>query len=84
MGNIRIPIEVNNIYHIFNNVVAKEYLFKTDLRDWKFSSYERLFSASASKLQRWKVIEWFDNLDDFAAFHQKGIDSKMVVDLEFC
>ena len=83
MSNIRIPKEAYNIYHIFNHVVAKENLFKTDLREWKFSSYESLFSASASKLQRWKVIEWFGNLDDFAAFHQKGIDSKMVIDLEY-
>ncbi len=57
--------------------------FVKDLRDWKYSSFESFFSEKATLLKRKEVIDWFDSKDNFYNFHQKEINDKMVIDLDF-
>ena len=57
--------------------------FVEDLRDWKHSSFSSFFSAKATQLQREEVIDWFGNKENLYAHHQKQIDEKMVLELEF-
>ncbi len=68
------------IHYIHTNPV--HHCFVKDLSDWKFSSYESFFSVSVSNLKRAEVIELFDSLDNFIAFHKRDIDDKMYLDLE--
>ena len=56
--------------------------FVDDLRDWPYSSYESFFSEKASKLKRELVIEWFEDIDNFIAFHQRDIDSSFELEFE--
>jgi len=65
-------IHFNPVHHHFVN----------DLRDWKYSSYGSYFSKLPSQIRRSEVISWFDNIENFIAFHQKEIDDKMPFDLE--
>jgi len=69
------------IYYIHFNPV--HHGFVKDLRDWKYSSFESFFSTKATSLKREEVIEWFGDKENFLAFHQKEIDGKMSLDLEF-
>ncbi len=57
--------------------------FVKDLRDWKYTSFESFFSEKATRIARDEVISWFDNKQNFWDFHQKEIDEKMSLDLEF-
>lgn len=68
------------IYYIHFNPV--HHGFVNDLRDCKHSSFETLFSEKATNLKREELIEWFDDKDNFWTFHQKKIDTKMIVDFE--
>jgi len=68
------------VHYIHTNPVHHN--FVKDLSDWKFSSYESFFSVSISNLKREEVIELFDSLDNFIAFHKRDIDDKMYLDLE--
>jgi len=56
--------------------------FVSDLRDWKFTSFESFFSEKSTKLKRDEVIEMFDNKENFFFFHKKEIDEKMKLELE--
>jgi REP element-mobilizing transposase RayT len=56
--------------------------FVSDLRDWKYSSFESFFSNKSTQLARQEVISWFENKENFWAFHQKEIDCKMALELE--
>ena len=67
------------IHYIHYNPV--HHGFVDDLRDWPCSSYESFFSEKASKLKREQVIEWFADIDNFVAFHQRDIDNSF--ELEF-
>jgi putative transposase len=69
------------IHYIHHNPV--HHGFTNDLRDWKFSSFESYFSEKASLLKRHEVIEWFHDKDNFYAFHQKKIDDRICLELEF-
>jgi REP element-mobilizing transposase RayT len=68
------------IHYIHYNPV--HHGFTTDLRDWKYSSYESFFSKTASRLKRELVIKWFDDIDNFIAFHQKDIDTNLPFEME--
>lgn len=56
--------------------------FVDDIRDWKYSSYQSFFTDSPGNLLKEEVIHYFDDIDNFAAFHQNEIDEKMSLDLE--
>ena len=56
--------------------------FVDDLLKWKYSSYKSFLSTASCNLKRKEVIERFGNLENFVAYHQKGIDDKMVLNLE--
>jgi len=56
--------------------------FVEDLREWEYSSFESFFSEKATLLKREEVVDWFDNKDNFYAFHHKEIDKKMSFELE--
>ncbi len=57
--------------------------FTDDLRDWQYSSFESFFSEKATQLKRNEVIKWFDNKENFYTFHQKEINKKLIIDLEY-
>ncbi len=81
----RLHIDSNNyfrqiIHYIHFNPV--HHGFVKDLRDWKYSSFESYFSEKATLLKRDKVIDWFDDKDNFYDYHQKEIDEKMSFELE--
>ncbi len=48
--------------------------FVSDLRDWKYSSFESFFSPKATSICRETVIEWFDDLANFLYFHRRNIE----------
>jgi REP element-mobilizing transposase RayT len=56
--------------------------FVEDLRNWKHSSFGIFFSEKPPSLKRDEVIEWFDDKENFLAFHQKEIDETMVPEFE--
>jgi len=68
------------IHYIHYNPV--HHGFVKDLRDWKHSSFESLFSEKATSLSRTEVIKWFEDKESFWAFHQKEIDEKFILELE--
>jgi len=70
----------NLIHYIHFNPVHHEFVY--DMRDWKYSSFESFFSEKATLLKRDEVIDWFDNKENFFAFHQKEIDEKIFIDME--
>jgi len=57
--------------------------FVKDLRDWKHSSFESFFSEKATLLKRNEVIDWFDDKENFYAFHQKEINEELIINLEY-
>ena len=57
--------------------------FVKDLRDWKHSSFSSYFSSKATSLKREEVMDWFKNKENFWVHHQKEIDEKMVLELEY-
>jgi putative transposase len=46
--------------------------FVENLKEWKYSSYQSFFSSKPSKVKRKMVIEWFEDIDNFRAFHNDG------------
>ena len=56
--------------------------FVKDMRDWKFSSYESYLSTKPTLLKKNVVIDLFDDIENFLAFHQKRSDEDMSLDLE--
>ncbi len=81
----RIHIDSNDyfreiIHYIHFNPV--HHGFVKDLREWKHSSFDSFFSEKATLLKRDEVIDWFDDKDNFYAFHKKEIDKQMIIDLE--
>ena len=59
------------IHYIHYNPV--HHGFVNDLRDWKHSSYETFFSTKTTSLKREKVIEFYNDIDNFTDFHKKDI-----------
>jgi len=70
----------NIIHYIHFNPV--HHRFTDDLRNWEHSSFESFFSEKASQIKREEVLEWFENKENFLAFHQNEIDEQMFIDLE--
>ncbi len=68
------------IHYIHHNPV--HHGFTEDLHEWKYTSFESLLSIKPTLLKREEVIEWFDDKDNFYAFHQKEIDSERCLEME--
>jgi hypothetical protein len=47
---------------------------------WKYSSYNAIVSSSATQVKRDEVIEWFDDLKNFAFVHRSVPEN---IDVEF-
>ena len=57
------------IEYIHFNPVKHQY--KTNVADWKFSSYNALVSDAATKLNRDETLEWFGGKEAFIKFHKR-------------
>jgi putative transposase len=53
-------IHQNPVYHEFVN----------QPKQWKYSSYRTFFSLKPTSLNKSEVLEWFENLENFTAFHK--------------
>ncbi len=71
----------NAIHYVHKNPV--HHGFVKDVREWKYTSYESYFTERASRLKREKVIEIFENRENFMEFHKKEIDEKLSIKFEF-
>jgi putative transposase len=56
------------VFYIHNNPVKHGYC--KDLLDYPWSSYMTIISFHKTKLQRDKVVGWFDSKTEFALYHQ--------------
>lgn len=57
------------IYYIHHNPVSHG--FVEDMIEYPWSSYLTVSSPKKTKLKRKDVIEWFDDLENFKAFHHQ-------------
>ena len=46
--------------------------FSQRAEDWKYSSYQSIRSNKPTALSKEEVIEWFGNIDEFVAFHERN------------
>ena len=68
------------VWYIHNNPV-KHNIFN-DYQTYRWSSYKRILLDKPSKLNKDEIFEWFDNKENFIAFHQiKNIDWKRLNNL---
>lgn len=85
----RIPVTNDSyfttlIFYIHFN--PQKHGFVDDFRDWEWSSYPALVGSGHTKLKRDEVLNIFDGIKGFEAFHQGKVDEKKlaaVVDDEF-
>jgi hypothetical protein len=73
----RIPISSdkyfqNLVTYIHQNPV--HHGFTADFRDYPWSSYGSLISDKPTKVSRKRVMEWFDNRENFIYSHKRSID----------
>lgn len=52
--------------------------FVEDMRDWIYSSYNRLISEKATKLKRKEVLDWFDGRKNYLEFHERIRDLRPI------
>ncbi len=57
------------VHYIHFNPVHHQ--FVEDIRDWKYSSYLSFFSSKVSNVKREIVIGWFDDINNFLAYHKE-------------
>ncbi len=50
--------------------------FVDDFRDYKYSSYQSLLSTWPTKLNRERVMDWFEGKTQFLAVHQQRVDEQ--------
>lgn len=60
------------IHYIHYNPVHHK--FVKNIEDWDYSSYKAIVKNSDSRISRNKVIELFDDLDNFIFYHQQKPD----------
>lgn len=58
------------VVYIHNNPVKHGFCSRP--ADWKYSSYKTIISNSSTKLERNKVLSWFDNLENFIRYHNSN------------
>lgn len=70
---------LNLVHYIHNNPV--NHGFVENIIDWKYSSYQAFLSNKKSVLCREDILEFFESIDDFIAFHHRNVDEDFT-DLE--
>jgi hypothetical protein len=68
------------IHYIHLNPVHHRFVY--DFARWKHSSYLTFLSTLPTEIMRDEVIMMFGGRKGFIAYHQRGIDSNMISDLE--
>ena len=69
----------NLIFYIHNNPV--HHGFEKRIMDYPWSSYNSILSDKPSKLQRERTIEYFEDLENFIAYHNKEHDFEEIKEL---
>ncbi len=67
---------VRLIFYIHNN--PEHHKITDDFRLYKYSSYGALISNLPTLLARREVISWFDDLENFKAYHEQIHDEEMI------
>lgn len=57
------------INYIHQNPVSHG--FSKYCEEWKYSSYDAIIGKGKTKIDRVAVIEWFDDIDNFEAYHKE-------------
>jgi putative transposase len=52
-----------------------------DFRQYPWSSYDRIISGQPSKLKKEAVLAWFNNADNYIAYHAQQPDLEIIRDL---
>ena len=69
------------ICYIHFNPVHHQFVKCMD--DWKYSSYHSLLSAKLTLLKREEVMQWFGDSENFRVFHQRKIEDKIILEMEY-
>ena len=69
----------NLVFHIHAN--PQLHGICDDFRQYPWSSYDRIISGKPSKLKREAVLAWFNNADNFIAYHAQQPDLETIKDL---
>jgi REP element-mobilizing transposase RayT len=69
----------NLIYYIHNNPVKHE--FVENMIEYPWSSYETIISKKPTKLKRNRIIEIFDDAENFKYYHSRKQNLKNIEDL---
>jgi REP element-mobilizing transposase RayT len=65
-------IHANPVHHRLTNKMS----------DWKYSSYHTYLTAKETRMNREEVLSWFGGSDNFLKFHEKGIDTNLILEME--
>jgi putative transposase len=68
----------NLVHYIHAN--PEKHGFVDDFRSYKFSSYQAIISKKPTKIKRDKVIEWYDDLNNFIFCHSREVDEELIKD----
>ncbi|MBX2920750.1 MAG: hypothetical protein KF746_01060 [Chitinophagaceae bacterium] len=68
------------VFYIHKNPVHHGYC--KAMEDWKWSSYNTMFSQKPTMLLRDEVLDWFGGLKSFTDYHAQPVYLKNAVDLE--
>lgn len=71
----------NLIHYIHHNPI--HHGFASSIEDWQWSSYHSIISEKKSLMERDEVLQWFSDSKHYIEFHQKPIDKKFELDMEF-
>ena len=71
----------NVIHYLHANPVHHGFI--NNLADWPWSSYNFILSETPSLVKREEVVEWFGNLDEFIAYHQRPVEERTRMEMDF-
>jgi putative transposase len=81
-GRVRVSTDaylINLVHYIHFN--PQKHGFVNDFREYPYSSYQTICSDMPTKLQRDRVLEWFDGRQSFERFHREHADEKTIAKL---
>ena len=67
------------VYYIHSN--PEYHGLIENFRDWKWSSYKKIFNGIPSKLRKQDVLNWFGGKDEYINFH--SVKSKVKLDYKY-
>ena len=67
-------------YYIHHN--ARKHKIVSSFLDYKYQSYQEIVDDSSIIIDRSKVLDWFDDLDDFISFHNSTHYEDLFGDLD--